>query len=399
MDTVFYSGKIKRGKTVADVYGKMVKGVGKKGITGNWELTLDGNTMCLDFHDDNSDAFCLECNEKGEFDGFFKTAFEPLTTGEFEAFFDLLYKAKALFGKIEIKDDYGIAENYWNSKKYKITMREPGEKEYLRWKSIYDNGTVKHEDMLRFLMAEDMGMSPEAFADYKNYDLNDWTEGDFPPVYNMLEKYLYETAAFEGKRLCEMPDMEYFDLGKVSFSVFAFLQGVSLVFTDGTGESDRLETVKKRAFSEKDAQTVMLFNDFFLPAYEKCEGEFEKTLLVYGYFLSVYDYAGFTFAGKSDKFRYVTDEVLEEYGKEKGTLLLNFYCTHRRYINTRTDEKAQGYLAKWKQHMLEKLGENGEKEYNDFVMKYKNRHMFRFEAETKYMARKKIMFIDDRLVL
>ena len=29
MDTVFYFGKIKRGKTVADVYGKMVKGVGK----------------------------------------------------------------------------------------------------------------------------------------------------------------------------------------------------------------------------------------------------------------------------------------------------------------------------------------------------------------------------------
>ena len=53
MDTVFYSGKIKRGKTVADVYGKMVKDGNvdelKKCIK-NREIALKGQARAKTCH-------------------------------------------------------------------------------------------------------------------------------------------------------------------------------------------------------------------------------------------------------------------------------------------------------------------------------------------------------------
>lgn len=68
-DTIFFKGKLKRGKDPLSVFEKIKKGIKKKGPTKNWICTIDEEQQSLriDFPDDKSETFSLQFNEKGEF--------------------------------------------------------------------------------------------------------------------------------------------------------------------------------------------------------------------------------------------------------------------------------------------------------------------------------------------
>ena len=263
---------------------------------------------------------------------------------------------------------------------------------------LYLAGYTGHEKLLLAVMAEDMEMSVGELLNYINIDICCFSD-HFPQIFHILESYLYETAEFQKEgRLCELPDWQYYDLGKVSFSVYAFLEGLAWVFLDGTGYGTILNPEKKRAFSQKDAQVGLLFREKFAPQFLKLEDSLERCLLVYRYFVSVYDFLGFRYAGRAQNIKTVMDDIIEEYGEEKGEIFLTGFCTSERYIfSNHMEEKKNQYGSRLVKNLKERYGESMPEEYLEFEQKY--RQNIKFRHETKYMAQSKKKYIDDSLVL
>ena len=305
-DTIFYKGKLKRGKNHLDVYEKLAKQIKKKGPTKNWicEEDSENRAVRIMFGDGRSEDFVLAFTEKGEFDSFCKVDF-PLEgelfeegKSEFKALLDMLYKAKALFNSIEITDDFSLAESYMESKRIKFELRKLTPDEEERVKRIYSKGYTTHESLLRAIMAEDMNMEYDEFCNYLNPNTVMY-DSDEPGIVKKAETYLYETAGFrdEGK-LCEIPHHIYSDLGVVAFSTYAFCVGMSWIFFDGTGSGTEINLEKQRSFTAKDAQVGVFFRERFGPIFMKETDLLERCMLAYRYFLSVYDYLGFVFVGR-----------------------------------------------------------------------------------------------------
>lgn len=407
-DTIFYQGKLKRGKDPLDVFEKITKGIKKKGPTKDWSYTIDEERECLriDFPDGKSESFVLEFNDKGEFQNFCKVYFplegEPFEDGksEFKALLDALYKAKSMYRTIEITDDYGLAESYWDSKRFKFDLRQLSEEEDARVRRLYAAGNTTPEQMLRAVMAEDMGMTAGELRNYVNIDIcYDEMEDSFGTVAQTLETYLYETAAFQKEgRLCEVPDLQYYDLGKISFSVFAFIMGMSLVFLDGTGMGTTIHLEKLRSFSQKDAQVGLLFREKFAPLFLEQTDPLERCILVYRYFVSVFEYLGFVFVGRAENLKTIMDQILEEYGEEKGTVYLTCYCTSEKYIFKNFDtNQREIYKNSLIINLAERYGKHFFKEYvTEFKRKYEGNMKFR--QEVKYMVRTGLKYMDDSLV-
>lgn len=400
-NTIFYKGKIKRGRKPVEVFEKIQKGIKKKGPTKDWVCSMDEEQLRITFPDGSED-FVLKCNAKGEFDDFCKVYFLDKESeegeNEFHALIDAIYNAKSMFSKFEIHDDFGLAESYWDSKRFKIHLRELTAVEKERVTRLFQAGYTTHEQLLLAIMAEDMEMSVDELRGYVNIDIGFNDSTCWPPIMFTLESYLYETAAFgkEG-RLCELPDWQYYDLGKVSFSVFAFIEGLAWVFCDGSGYHEGFVLAKKNSFSQKDAQVGLLFREKFAPAFLKSEDALERCLLAYQYFVSVYDFLGFQFAGHA-KVKLVMDEILEEYGEEKGSIFLTAYCTSERYMfSNHNKEQKEAYGNCFVKNMIERYGRPVLDEYLDFKRKYQQNTKFR--QETGYIANKKVKYIDDSLVL
>lgn len=404
-DTIFFKGTLKRGKDPLSVFEKIKKGIKKKGPTKNWICTVNEKqpSLHIDFHDSKSETFSLQFNEKGEFEEFCKVYF-PLEgelfedgKSEFKALLDVLYKAKSMFRSIEITDDYGLAENYWDSKRFKLDFRNLTAEETDRVERLYSQGNTTPEQMLLAIMAEDMDIPVEELRDYINIHIC-FMDTLSTKIQNTLETYLYETAEFQNEgRLCEMTGFQYYDLGKVYFSNFAFIEGISWIFLDGTGPETTISLEKKRAFSQKDAQVGLLFREKFAPIFMKEEDPMEKCMLAYRYFVSVYDYLGFRYVGRTENIKTVMDTILKEYGKEKGTIFLTCYCTSERYIFTNSDQEQKDvYVERLVTRMLERYGEALFTEYIEFKRKYQKSTTFRLEA--KHVADRKLKYIDDSLV-
>lgn len=405
-DTIFYKGVLKRGKDPLAVFEKITKGIGKRGPSKNWTYTIDEeqSSLLIDFQDDKSETFFLQFKEKGEFDDCCKVAF-PLEgelfedgKSEFKALLDALYKARTSFRSIEVTDDFGLAECYWDSKRFKFHFRDLTAEEDERVRRLYAQGSTTPEQLLRSIMAEDMEMPVEELRDYVNINTN-YTQEWLSPVHLTLDAYLYETAEFRNEgRLCEIPDWNYYNLGNVYFSEFAFIEGLSWVFLDGTGQDTAISLEKKRAFSQKDAQVGLLFREKFAPVFIAETDPLEKCILAYRYFVSIYGGLGFRFVGRTKNRKMVMEKILEEYGEEKGTIYLTCYCTTERYVfhnyNPETKKQYSDCLIK---NMTERYGEDFFSEYLAFKRKYENDSKFR--RETEYVADRKLKYIDDSLVL
>lgn len=60
-DTIFYSGKLKRGRSPLEVFDKMRKKIKKVGPTKDWVCKIDEDkrSLCINFPDGRSESFVL----------------------------------------------------------------------------------------------------------------------------------------------------------------------------------------------------------------------------------------------------------------------------------------------------------------------------------------------------
>lgn len=384
-DTVFFNGKRKRTVSSMEIFEKFTKSFKKKGPTKKWEYRIDEaeETMIIDFHDEKSESFAIAFNKKGEFDGFCKFYF-PVDDETNEAdytvmytMFDILYKAKSKFNRIEITDDYGVAANYWESKKFKFDLRELTEEELNRVKRWFDAGYTKHEDLLRAIMAEDMGMEYEEFVHYENPDI---AHGSLKGrVHNLCATYVYEASAFRDEgRASDLLFEFQSDPNKYNFALWSFWGGISFIFFDGTGLDDAVTFEKHGCSLPMEAQIDLVYREKFAPAYVQNTDSFERCVLAYRYFLSVYAFTGFHYVGRK-KITTVIDSILEEYGEELGTVYITIYTTMKKYG--------------WKEEYQKNFRESIEKQYGSELLENYRKDFLpgygrdeRFSIESKYYA-------------
>lgn len=363
-DTLFFSGKRKRGRTALEVFEKMRKAVKKKGPTRDWVCTIDeeNETFCIDFPDGKSESFVLEFDEKGNFSGFCKVYFPLEGDGfeeeksEFKALIRILYAARTSFSKIEVSDDYELASEYWDSIKYKIKFRNLTDEEEKRVRNLYFAGCTRHEDMIMAILAEDMGMSVKELQEYSNpetalYD----NRKDIMEISRMLDVCLYEAAAFEKKgRVCDISAGEYYDLGSLLFSVWAVVGGVEeMFFAEYKEHYLSNPNYKREARISKQAKIMWLFDKQFYPAYQKEKDKTEQCILAYRYFLSIFEYAGFTYVGRTDT-PTIKERIWARYGDEKGESLIKYFCTWELHLK-KMGQKGKEYLDEHLEHYLLEL--------------------------------------------
>lgn len=408
-DTIFYRGKIKRTKTPAEVFAKIQKSIKKKGPTKNWTCTVDEEheCLCIDFHDDASEHFVLKFDGK-EFNGFCKVAFpmegELFEDGksEFKALLDALYAVKSMFLKIEIFDDYGLAEAYWDNKKYKISFRELTAQEEERVRRLFDAGCKDYKRMLLAIIAEDMNISIDDLESNINpvvvsgdsFVERKTAAGKLVEVRDIiqpiLETYIYETTEFQKMgRVCAIPGYEYAVSGAVPTSAMAFTCGVQELFENGFGADH--DAADK--FFPKLAQVRLLFREKFYPALLAESDALKKCILSYRFFVSVLDYAGFRYVGRMDEPRTVFDQIIERYGREKATIFLTCYCTVWKMSNPVLSEKYKQLLES---NVVDIYGKDFWEEYQKFEKQY---HLeIKFTNQVKYTVKFTSDYVDLLLI-
>lgn len=316
-DTVFYKLKLKRTRTQMEVFGKMQKAVKKKGATKNWTCTIDSERerLTIDFGDEKSENFCLSFDDKKSCSGFCKVFF-PLSgelfddekKSEFKALINMIYSARSSFSEMEITDDYGISESFLDSKINKIILRELTDDETERAQRLFADG---HKDRRQFITAlmydyRDMPYS-EDFIPYINKGIGHcplmfWEQFDLKDFFSAFaDSFLFETTEYQDKgRLYNVGDY-YGDLNGVFFAVHAFLEGIETI----TGYH-----IYEKGWDPKSTQVLRLYYNKCLPLIEAEESDFGKCILAYRFFVSIMDYLGFRYVGKSEKNNDLIDQPL-----------------------------------------------------------------------------------------
>lgn len=306
-DTIFYKLKLKRTRTPMEVFEKMQKSIKKKGPTKKWVCTIDEghNRMMIDFGDEKSENIVFDFENKVS-EGFSKVdfpiegeLFENEKKSEFKALLNMIWSARTSFSEMEITDDYGLAEDFIESKRIKIKLRELTEEETTRVKRIYDKGITGYADLITAIMMEDMNI-PENDDPMKhlNYEVNTLSFDQEPEMVCFIETYIYETAEYKDQgQLKNIPAVFYYNPSAVYFSVYAFIHGVQRICRYQS-HVYRSDIINHRSFGVTDAQCLKFYNEKFIPVFEVEEDTYNKCILAYRYFLSIYDYCGFKFAGK-----------------------------------------------------------------------------------------------------
>ncbi|MCR4687397.1 MAG: hypothetical protein K5659_07490 [Lachnospiraceae bacterium] len=410
-DTVFFSGKKKRTVKAIEIYEIIKKGIKKKGQTREWVCEFDAeNEIIYIFFNNESEDFSLSF-VKNEFKTFCKLYYpiDDISGKEdstiMAALLDVLYKARKKFNTIEIWDDYGLAESYWESKKYRFTFRELSDEELIRVKKMFSLGYTKHEELLKAIMAEDMDLDLESFEKYENLDISSgFMQGC---VQNNLATYVYETSDYGNEgRVSDMLFEFTSDPNKYMFALWTFLDGVSWIFCDGTRwvhyddrkyENDNSIKIYKHWHSVPNtAQIDLMYNDIFAPLYLAESDPLNRCILAYRYFLSVYDFCGFKYTGHR-KYKLVIDEIIENYGEDIGTKYLKIEVAYRKYVfHAMPDVRKNNHDTIIKNALL-KYGEKLVSDYvHTFIDKYYSNYRFNHEMEYLYQAQS--IYLDESLL-
>lgn len=384
-DTIFYSGKLKRGRSPLEVFDKMRKKIKKVGPTKDWVCKIDEDkrSLCINFPDGRSESFVLTFDEKGNFSNCCKVYF-PLEDelfeegkSEFKALISALYAARTSFSKIEITDDYGLASEYWDSKKYKIQFRELTPEELERVQRLFDQGYTEHEDMIMKMLAEDMGMSVEELQNYSNPETTMYnSRQDNMEISRMLDVYIYEATTYRNMgRVCDIPGEEYYELGGSMFSVWSLSDGVREMFFEEYQRRFLSDPYYKRVAScSKSAQVMALFDREFYPRFEREKDKLNRCILAVRYFVSIFDYLGFTYVGRTDT-PTVEDRIKARYGDEKGQYFIRYLCAWQAKLRKLKEEGGENNDAligscfhEMLESIVEKHGEAFCKEWRVFRM-------------------------------
>lgn len=307
-DTIFYTIKLKRTRKPIEVFEKMQKAIKKKGATKRWIYTIDNEdqSMTIDFGDDESETFCLSFNEKKICDSFCKVSFpiegelfEDEKTSEFKALLNMIWSAKTMFSQMDITDDYGIAEDYLESKQYKLSLRELTEDELALAHELYDSGLTKHSDFIMAVIYRDLEMSPtDKWSDHVNVKIPYATKSMEEPSscrVSFFHTYVYETAEYKNKRVIHNIDY-YMEFSGLWFSVHDF----TLMLEELYLFRDFYFYFSDFSFGVKHAQMRRFYRNKIFPQLDQLPDGFEKCCIAYRFFLSAYDFCGFKFVGKEE---------------------------------------------------------------------------------------------------
>ncbi len=321
--TLFYKLKLKRTRKPVEVFEKMAKSVKKRGATKNWVCEYDENDFRIDFGDEMSETFVMRFDEKKVCEDFCKVFF-PLSgelfddekKSEFKALINMIYSARTSFSHMEITDDYGISESFLDTKVNKIALRELTEEELERAKRLFDAGHTTIKDFIIALMIDLRGLEyREDYYAYINTNsswfLTDTDKEEHDFFNSFVESFLFETTEYKDQgRLYDVEDY-YGDLNGVTFSTMAFdsgMEDVTDLFHLGRGTDPKY------------TQVLRLYTNKYLPLLEKEQEPFGRCLLAYRFFLSIFDYLGFKYVGRGDKYPTL---ILEETAACIKTMLEN----------------------------------------------------------------------------
>lgn len=339
--TIFYRLKLKRTRTPMEAIEKMHKTVKKKGATKDWTVTVDeeSQTMCVDFGEDKGETLYIAFDEKKVCDGFCKVFF-PLSgeefddekKSEFKALLNMIYAARTSFAEMNITDDYGISESYLDTKVNKIALRELTAEELERAKRLFDNGHTTVREFITALMYDLRDLAyDEDFLPYINMNIGCypyifWSQwdgeiGDFYSVF--IESFIFETTEYKNEgRIYDIG--EYFgELNGTWFSVHAFINGINEI-TDYHHY--------KSGWDPKSTQVLRLYNTKYLPLIENAD-DLEKCIIAYRFFVSMLDYLGFRYVGKSTKYIYHAPEIIVNAIKD--------------FINGGNSEDFEAVISEW----------------------------------------------------
>lgn len=304
-DTLFIELKLKRGRHPLEVFEKMAKAIKKKGATKNWtyKIDRDNHTFLIDFGDEKSETFFLEFNKQvanvcckvdfpleGEL-------YEDDKKSEFKILLNMIYSARTSFSVLKIHDDYGLAEDFMESKEFKLKLRELTDEEFNRAKRVYEAGYTTHTDFALKLIYDYLDIAyEEDYEKYINkqvlYTRFELEQNEFLPVF--IEKFLYETSEYKDRGRLYLDYDYYDDLNGLWFSVHAFIKIMHQLikyknypYDNGIG------------FGVKHGQILKYYKKKYLPQIESDINSFEKCVLTYRFFVSVYDFCGFKYVGKN----------------------------------------------------------------------------------------------------
>ncbi len=305
-DTVFYRLKLKRTRSPIEVFEKMKKSVKKKGATKNWVCDIDSENerLLIDFKDEKSERFLLSFDNK-VCSGFCKVSF-PLegelfddeNKSEFKALLNMIYSARTCFSEMDITDDYGLAEDFLEGKKYKLVLRSLSEAETQQLRKLYDAGYTNHTDLILADIYDKMDM-PEG-ADYRDYisdrcaPSGEGFKESWKDMFSFVMTFILETSEYKKQgRVKNIPGFNA-DFGGLMFSTVAF--------SEITNELYMFRNYYNRdftnAFGVTHAQLRRYYKDKIYPRLHASDDAFERCELAYRFFLSAYDFCGFRFVGK-----------------------------------------------------------------------------------------------------
>lgn len=307
-DTIFYSLELKANKTHNHVFEKIQRKVNSKGATANWTVTINGQSLAIDFGDGASEIFCLTFDKKHA-DGFCKVAFpmdgelfENQKKSEWKTFISILHSLKPMCSKIVVDDDYSIAGEYFKSLDYKFDMRELNKDEVSRLDRLFERFT-NYEKFLLAVFSEDT---------QRDYDIRIEEvinpgiklRAPFPIISALWETYIYETSTLKKQCLREIykDDVKSNCIsGDPPDEIYTFALGVGRLFSDYSF----IDNAWGRG-----VDVTKYFYDKFMPVFSNAD-DYNKCKLAYQFMLSVYDYCKFTFVGKN-----VINEMIAAYEKE-----------------------------------------------------------------------------------
>lgn len=305
-DTIFYTLKLKKTRTSGEVFEKMKKCVKKKGATKNWNCNVENDVFTVDFGDERSETFQISFDENRICSDFCKVyfptsgeLFDDEKNSEFKAMLNMIISAKAMFSQMEINDDYGIAADYAESKKYKLQLRELTELELSLAHDIYDSMIENklpesYPQFLLLLVGKALNIPVTAnYNDYINDNImnknNNFGEKEIP----IFETYLYETSEFKGKRLSEYSELEY-TTDSPGFAVMTFLLAANELYC----YRDFYKLGNKCLPWGRYPEIHKFYRDKVYPQLDTLPDGFEKCCLANRFFLSAFDFCGFKFVGK-----------------------------------------------------------------------------------------------------
>jgi len=298
--TVFYRGKLKKNRTPDDVFAKIIPLVKPKGVTKRWSYTIDEwkgeKRLVIDFGDSKSEHLVF-CFPNDSINGSCKTSFHEHQSAdagnrEFEFVLSILYTIMPMFAEFDVIDDFQAWDDFLESKRFKIKLRELTEAESKRIQALYDTGYTSYKDIIFSIIYDDLGYKP---GDTVSINPKYEEKGDvIHTLYPVIATWIHDTMSYKGKiridQAITTDDWRYSEAaGWASFNCAC---GIAELL------GEPLDPYLRSAPIQQLRQITKFSDERFLPLFDEEQDNYKRCVLAYRYVVSVLDYGGLQFAGR-----------------------------------------------------------------------------------------------------